>query len=74
MKGEMFHTTPNNEAEEANFRRTHPGFLGDPPVRMFESHGCIHMRPTEFGRLISAGAFRRGTKLRVHRYAEHFRR
>ena len=72
MKGEMFHTTPDNEAEEAVFRRDHPGWAADPPVGMFESHGCIHMRPTEFGRLITAGAFTRGTRLTIHRYSEHF--
>jgi hypothetical protein len=72
IKGEMFHTTPDNEAEEAVFREGHPGSTADPPVGMFESHGCIHMRPTEFGRLIGAGAFTRGTRLTVHKYSEHF--
>ncbi len=72
VKGEMFHTTPDNEAEAAAFRAAHPGSTADPPVRMFESHGCIHMRPSEFSRLIASGVFQRGTKLRIHRYTEHF--
>jgi hypothetical protein len=70
--GEMFHTTPNNEGEEEIYRREHPGSTSDPPANMFESHGCVHMVPTQFKRLIEMGAFARGMKLTIHTYSEHY--
>lgn len=58
--GQMFHTTPNDEASV---------FLGQ-PLRMTESHGCIHLNPIERDQLIKMGAFNPGTLFTVHGYDE----
>jgi hypothetical protein len=38
-----------------------------------DSLGRAAQGELEFGRLIAAGAFKRGTPLAVHAYSEHFR-
>lgn len=59
LSGEMIHTTPENEAQEA---------LGQ-TVSLAPSHGCIHVVPSDRTRLEKAGAFARGTDLRIHPYS-----
>jgi hypothetical protein len=58
LSGEMFHTTPENEAESAQGKR----------LKMTESHGCIHLKPLDRDDLMKAGAFTRGTPLKVYDY------
>ena len=58
LSGEMFHTTPDNEAS--------------PAASMYESHGCIHLRPAQRDRMMNAGGFRRGMPLVIHTYSERF--
>lgn len=54
--GEMFHTTPQDEAATA---------LGD-DVHLEFSHGCIHLRPVDRDRLFSLGALKPGLLFVVH--------
>ncbi|HEY2730665.1 MAG TPA: L,D-transpeptidase family protein [Polyangia bacterium] len=70
LEGEMFHTTPENEAEERAFYAAHPRSRARPPTTLFESHGCIHLAPFDKKALLALGAFRRGTTLIIHRYVE----
>ena len=72
LSGEMFHTTPDNEAQDALYRAAHPGAVDEPPVQLFESHGCIHLRPADRARMMGAGGFRRGMRLVIHTYRERF--
>ena len=58
LSGEMFHTTPENEAEAA---------LGE-AVNFEPSHGCIHLHPKNRDALYKAGAFRKGGAVIIHRY------
>lgn len=60
LSGQMFYTTPDNEAQAA-FKQ---------PVTLTESHCCIHLKPVDRDRLFSAGAFKPGTRFTVHRYDE----
>jgi hypothetical protein len=60
LSGQMFHTTPVNEAEQA---------LGK-PVNLTSSHGCIHIKPADRDALFSLGAFDSGTRFVVHEYDE----
>jgi hypothetical protein len=60
LSGQMFHTTPGNEAEQA---------LGK-PVELESSHGCIHLKPADRDSLFSLGAFNPKTKFVVHEYDE----
>jgi hypothetical protein len=60
LMGEMFHTTPENEAQAGTGR----------PVVLEESHGCIHISPERRDRLHAADAFARGTDFIVHPYTE----
>lgn len=62
LSGQMFHTTPDNEAETK---------LGK-PVRLMPSHGCIHLKPNDRDRLFTIGAFKRGTSFTVHKYNEFY--
>lgn len=62
LSGQMFHTTPNNEAEHAR------GLS----VALTHSHGCIHLKPAERQQLFAIGAFNPGTKFVVHKYNEKY--
>lgn len=57
LEGEMFHTTAENEAEGGN-------------TVLYESHGCIHLRPIERDRLLALDAFQKGTLLIIYKYSE----
>jgi len=56
IMGEMIHTTPVNEAQTSHGEA----------VTMEFSHGCIHVRPVDLGRLIGQGAVKAGNLLFVH--------
>jgi hypothetical protein len=56
--GEMIHTTPDNEGETAQGK----------PVTLFESHGCIHVKPLDRDQFHRLGAFARGNTVVVHSY------
>jgi hypothetical protein len=60
LSGEMIHTTPENEAQDAK-KET---------VTLAPSHGCIHVKPSDREALLKAGAFARGTDLVIHKYGE----
>lgn len=60
LSGQMFHTTPANEAEHAQGK----------PVKLVSSHGCIHLKPGDRDKLMAIGAFRQGTVFVVHSYHE----
>lgn len=62
LSGQMFHTTPDNEAQTANGEK----------VILAPSHGCIHLKPADRDRLRALGAFKPGTKFIVHRYDETY--
>jgi hypothetical protein len=57
---EYFHTTPDDEASSA---------AGD-PVKLQESHGCIHVKPKDIDAMINAGYFKAGNLVKVHGYKE----
>lgn len=61
LSGQMFHTTPQNEAQ-------HKQGL---PVTLLPSHGCIHLKPADRDRLTLQGAFKPKTKFVVHKYNEN---
>ncbi len=62
LSGQMFHTTPSNEAEHAR------GL----PVKLEPSHGCIHLKPADRDLLLSMGAFKPKTSFIVHKYHEKY--
>lgn len=62
LSGQMFHTTPNNEAQDAR------GL----PVTLVPSHGCIHIKPSARSHLFRLGAFEPKTPFLIHRYNERF--
>lgn len=62
LSGEMIHTTPGNEAATAQGR----------PVVLGESHGCIHIKPSDRAILMNGNVFKVGTPLIIHRYSEPF--
>lgn len=61
LSGQMFHTTPINEAQHAQGK----------PVNLEPSHGCIHIKPADRDTLFSLGAFDPGTRFVVHKYDEN---
>ncbi len=66
LSGEMIHTTQVNEGESYQAR-------GDSSkVFLFDSHGCIHIKPADRDTLIKAGAFKKGMTLAIHPYSEIF--
>jgi hypothetical protein len=66
LSGEMIHTTQINEAESDIFN-------GNPSqVHLYDSHGCIHIRPIDRRHFVDAGAFRKGMTLIIHSYDEIF--
>lgn len=60
--GEMIHTTPEDEANSAR------GI----PFTLSESHGCVHIRPSDRDKLVRAHVFKIGTPFIVHRYTETY--
>lgn len=60
IHSEFIHTVPENEAQRA---------LGQ-PVRLGESHGCIHVRPADIDSMIKRGFLRKNTPVVVHGYAD----
>lgn len=60
LSGQMFHTTPQNEAEVS---------LGK-PVQLGPSHGCIHLNPRDRDTMLNLGAFKPKTIFVVHNYNE----
>jgi len=66
LSGEMIHTTQVNEGESYQSK-------GDSSkVRLYDSHGCIHIKPADRETFIKAGAFRKGMTLVIHSYGEIF--
>ena len=66
LRGEMIHTTAQNEAESQQWD------ADKTRVQLFESHGCIHIRPAAMRVFREAGAFERGMTLVIHQYREPF--
>lgn len=62
LSGQMFHTTPTNEAQ--NTRNL--------PVVLTQSHGCIHLIPKDRDTLFAMGAFNKGRRFVVHQYNEKY--
>lgn len=60
LSGQMFHTTPVDEAASAR------GL----PVSLASSHGCIHLRPKDRNSLLVLGVFKPKTPFVVHQYHE----
>lgn len=63
LEGEMFHATAENERDAVE----HPD-----KMPMFNSHGCIHLKPAQRDKLIKAGIFARGRILVIHKYDEKY--
>jgi hypothetical protein len=61
-RGEMFHTTPDNEAQAANGKS----------MEMTPSHGCVHMEPKDRDAMIFRGVLKAGNKLIIHKYTEKY--
>lgn len=64
LSGQMFHTTPDNEAQQAR------GL----PLALVSSHGCIHIKPPDRDELFKIKAFKEGTPFIVHKYHETYRK
>ncbi len=62
LSGQMFHTTPTNEAEN-NLGKT---------INLVPSHGCIHLKPADRDSIFSLGGFKPKTTFIVHSYHEKF--
>jgi hypothetical protein len=62
LQGAMFHTTAENEAEAAQ----------SIPLRMTNSHGCIHMKPNDRDSLIGLGGLKAGLTLVIHPYTTKY--
>lgn len=60
IHAEFFHTTPDDEAATA---------LGK-AVRLSESHGCIHLKPTDIDTMVAKGYMKRGNVVRIHSYKD----
>ncbi len=60
LSGQMFHTTPVDEANQAR------GL----PVALVGSHGCIHLKPADRDSIFGLGGFLPKTRFVVHTYAE----
>jgi hypothetical protein len=57
---EFIHPTPSNEAQTERGN----------PVILFESHGCIHVKPKDIDEMIRKGYLKAGNKIFVHSYLE----
>jgi hypothetical protein len=62
LSGQMFHTTPTNEAQ----------YKAGKPIKLEPSHGCIHLKPADRDVIFSFGAFKPKTPFIVHKYHERF--
>lgn len=60
LSGQMFHTTPTNEAENSQGKT----------VNLMPSHGCIHLKPSDRDTIFSLGGFKPKTTFIVHSYHE----
>lgn len=60
IHGEFIHTTPPNEAEATR------GL----PVILTESHGCVHVKPSDIDSMQAKGYLKRGNLFIVHDYFE----
>lgn len=60
LSGQMFHTTPQNEAEHSLGKK----------VQLTPSHGCIHLNPRDRDTILSLGGFKPKTIFVVHKYNE----
>lgn len=60
MMSDFIHTTPDNEAETA---------LGK-NVELYDSHGCIHIKPNDIDDLIARHFIQKGRIIEVHGYNE----
>lgn len=61
---DMIHTTPESEAEQARGKDESTG----------ESHGCVHIRPSDREKMKTDGMLNPGTPFFVHRYTEQYKR
>ncbi|WDF53946.1 hypothetical protein [Mucilaginibacter sp. KACC 22063] len=69
VMNDFIHTTPDNEAVTSyNLRRT--ASQRPFPVTLPESHGCIHVKPTDIDIMIGAGYLKKGQGIVVHNYAD----
>ena len=62
IEGAMFHTTAENEAQVA----------WQKPVKMTNSHGCIHLQPKDRNLLINLGGLKAGVTLVIHPYGAKY--
>jgi hypothetical protein len=60
IHSEYVHTTPDNEAQFAKGEK----------VELYESHGCIHVKPADIDDMIHKGYMRKGNSAKVHKYNE----
>lgn len=60
IHAEFFHTTPVNEAQQAQ------GL----PVILENSHGCIHVKPLDIDGMRKKGYLNKGNRVVIHGYAE----
>jgi hypothetical protein len=65
IHGEFMHTTPDNEAETALSRTDNTV-----QVILFESHGCIHVKPDDIDDMKRKGYLQRGYKIYIHKYSD----
>jgi len=63
LSGQMFHTTPLNEAQHKQ------GLL----IKLTASHGCIHLKPLDRDNLLRSGAFNSGMLFVIHKYDEIYK-
>lgn len=69
LMGDFIHTTPGEEAITSYNSRalaTQPRFQ----VSLSESHGCIHVKPTDVDLMIGAGYLKKGQSMVVHSYKD----
>jgi len=60
IHAEFVHTTPGNEAQSAQGK----------PVILTESHGCIHVEPSDIDNMIKNGYLNKGNTLIIHSYPD----
>lgn len=65
---EFIHTTPNDEASEYTSRAK--GM--EPSYDLQESHGCVHVRPTDIDTAVKAGYLKPNQPFVVHPYSVRY--